>query len=209
MRKTGQRIDAQTNRRRLVDTVGRLLARQGTLTLTQLATESGVSRSTTYRNFATPTAAIEAFIDEFLTEFEPAVTTKPATSSDPLQQLTDLCTRWGMLVEERSHALIHVRSTEGFLARVRRGDPIIGRIHRIVSNTIEDAIDQGGLPALDVDYAVFLWNLLLDPRELLDLAEHRNQSITQATHELTTDYLNMLQHFTGTRTQWPPLRLRR
>lgn len=203
MRNNGQRIDAQTNRRRLVDAVGRLLAQQGTFTLTELAAESGVSRSTTYRNFATPTTAIEAYIDEFLTEFETAVTTNLAISIGPLQQLTDLCAAWGALVEERSHALIHVRSTEGFLARARRGDPIIGRIYRIVRTTIESAVDQGELHALDVDYAVFLWNLLLDPRELLDLAEHRNQSITQATHKLATDYLNILHHLTRAGTVNP------
>ena len=194
MRTNGQRADAQNNRRRLIDAAGRLLARHGSLTLTELAAESGVSRSTTYRNFPTPSAAIESFIEDFLNDFESAVIAhSTAEDSDPLGRLTDLCTAWGNLVEERRHALVHVRSTEGFLARVRRGEPIIGRIHRIVRTTIEDTISRGGLPDIDPDYAVFLWNLLLDPRELLDLAEHNNQTLTWATQQLTSDYLRLLQ----------------
>jgi AcrR family transcriptional regulator len=194
MRTSGQRADAQDNRRRLIEATGRLLARRGSLTLTELAAEAGVSRSTTYRNFPTPTTAIESFIDDFLNDFENAVAANATVDqSDRLGRLTDLCTAWGNLVEQRSHALVHVRSTEGFLARVRRGDPIIGRIHRIVRATIDDTISRGGLPAIDPDYAVFLWNLLLDPRELLDLAEHNNQNLRWATQQLTSDYLLVLQ----------------
>jgi hypothetical protein len=40
---------------------------------------------------------------------------------------------------------------------------------------------------------VFLWNLLLDPRELVDLAEHFNTSIPRAAEQLTTDYITILR----------------
>jgi AcrR family transcriptional regulator len=193
MRTNGQRADAQDNRRRLIDAVGRLLARQGALTLTEVAVEAGVSRATTYRNFSTPEAAIEAFIDDFLTDFETAVAGIGSTCEDPFERLTVLCAAWGELVEERSHALIHVRSTEGFLARAHRGDPIIARIYRIVRAALDDVRAAGGLGDIDTDYAVFLWNLLLDPRELLDLAQHNGQSIRQATAQLTADYLELLR----------------
>jgi len=194
MRTNGERVDAMDNRRRLVETVGRLLARQGTLTLTELATESGVSRSTTYRNFTTPNAAIEAFIDDVLTDFEAAITTPGTANTEPAGRLIEVCRAWGDLVEQHGHALVHVRSTEGFLARVRRGDPIIGRIHTLVRTMVEDAISRGAIRDIDPDYAVFLWNLLLDPRELVDLAQHNNQSVTRATEQLTSDYLKILCH---------------
>ena len=192
MRTNGQRADAQDNRRRLIAAVGRLLARQGTLTITEVAAEAGVSRSTTYRNFSTPEAAIEAFIDDFLTDFESAVADIDPSSEDPLERLTTLCVAWGELVDARSHALVHVRSTEGFLSRVRQGDPIIGRIYRIIRTAVDDVMADGGLGNVDPDYAVFLWNLLLDPRELLDLAQHNDQSIPEATAKLTADYLRLL-----------------
>lgn len=198
MRNTGRRADAQDNRRRLLDAVGRLLAGQGTLTLTELAAEAGVSRATTYRNFATPAAAIDAFVEAFITEFETAVagptdsTVDGPDGTDPLQALSHLCAAWGELVDQYSHALIHVRSTEGFLARARADDPIIGRIYRLVRSTVDHAMARGTITGIDPDYAVFLWNLLLDPRELLDLAEHNHQTIPEATAQLTTDYLRLL-----------------
>ncbi len=198
MRSTGERADAVDNRHELVAAVGRLLASSGTLTLTELAAEAGVSRSTTYRNFDSPAAAIDAYVDDFLTEFEIAAGRDATTSSDadvtePAGRLIGICRAWGVVVGQRSHALVHVRSTEGFLARVRRGDPVIGRIHTLVRAAVVDAVNEGAIHTNDFDYAVFLWNLLLDPRELVDLAEDTNQSIAQATERLTNDYLAILQ----------------
>lgn len=193
MRRDGSRVDAQDNRDRLISGVGRLLAAAGSFNLTELAEEAGVSRSTTYRNFSAPTDAIDAFIDQFLTEFEADVASA-ATTNSPLEHLVILCRAWGRLVDERSHALVHVRSTEGFLSRVRRRDPIIGRIHRLVRSAVVEAMEREELPNSDPDYAVFLWNLLLDPRELLDLAEHRGQRVTEAAELLTSEFLTLLHN---------------
>ncbi len=178
------------NREQLIEAVGQLLARAGTFTLTELAEHAGVSRATTYRNFSDPGAAIDAFIAQFLTEFETEVAALPTVQG--LNRLVGLCQAWARLVEARSPALLHVRSTEGFLSRARRDDPIIGRIHRLVRAVLTEAMVAGALPATDLDYAVFLWNLLLDPRELVDLAEHQGTSVAQAAERLTTDYLVIL-----------------
>ncbi|MDY7106862.1 MAG: hypothetical protein S0880_37285 [Actinomycetota bacterium] len=192
MRTNGRRADARENRRRLIDAVERLLVRDGTVTLGDLAEESGVSRSTTYRNFATADDAVAAFVDDFLDAFETAATGLVDQHPDGAGRLRALCAAWGDLVAERSPALVHVRSTDGFLARVRSGDPVIGRIHRIVGSTIQDGVEAGDFAEVDVDYAVFLWNLLLDPRELLDLAEHRSISVAAATSILTDELVGIL-----------------
>lgn len=44
----------------------------------------------------------------------------------------------------------------------------------------------------DANHGVFLWNLLLDPRELLDLATHRGESVATAGAILTADLLKLL-----------------
>lgn len=191
MRSAGSRVDAVENRDRLIEAVGQLLAGVGTFTLTELADHAGVSRATTYRNFSTLDDAIDAFIAQFLSGFEAEVAAMP--TGMPLDRLEGLCRAWARLVDERSRALVHVRSTEGFLSRAARDDPIIGRIHRLVRATVVDAMTAGVLPESDPDYAVFLWNLLLDPRELLDLAEHRSTSVAQAAEQLTKDYLTILR----------------
>ena len=194
VRSDGSRIDARGNRSELIDAVGRLLAGGGAFTLSALADEARVSRATAYRNFSEPAEAIDAYVEAFLVEFEADVASN--ASSDPLQRLVDLCGAWGRLVEERSLALIHVRSTEGFLARVRRGDPAIAWIHGLVRAAIVDVIDDraaaDGDPDFDPDYGVFLWNILLDPRDLLDLAEHRNEKVTAAAARLTDEFIGLL-----------------
>jgi hypothetical protein len=179
------------NRDQLIDAVARLLSDATTFTLTELADCAGVSRATTYRNFSAPSDAIDAFISRFLTDFEIEVTALPHGKN--LERLVGLCRAWARLVDDRSQALVHVRSADGFLTRAKRDDPIIGRIHRLVRVNLADAMAAGALPESDLDYAVFLWNLLLDPRELADLAEHLNTSIPRAAEQLTTDYLTILR----------------
>ncbi len=184
MRVDGQRSDAQTNRRRLFDATESLLATQGTFSLTELAGEAGVSRATTYRNFASANEAVAAFIGEFLSEFEGAI----SDEGKVVANVEEVCVAWGDLVENRSSALVQVRSTEGFLARMRSGDSIICRIDALVRAAI--SLDDHGrtLSESDLDYAVFLWNLLLDPRELLDLAEHSGSTVGEATLRLSAEF---------------------
>lgn len=171
MRTDGSRIDAAENRARLVEGVGLVLERDGAVTLTELARVSGVSRATTYRNFSTADDAVLAYIDGFLASVEAEV-----DDGDSLRTVTEI---WGRRVAERSPALVHVRSTEGFLARVRRKEPMIERIDRLVRRAI--ATDPSlSLSGPDLDVAVFLWNSLLDPRELLDLAEHLGCTVPEA-----------------------------
>ncbi|MFV1991603.1 MAG: TetR/AcrR family transcriptional regulator [Acidimicrobiales bacterium] len=193
MRVDGQRSDAQTNRRRLIDATEALLATQGSFTLTDLATEAGVSRATTYRNFASPNDAVTAFISEFLSEFEDAISDEGSVVAN----IEEVCLAWGDLVERRSSALVKVRSTEGFLARTRSGDSIICRIDALVRAAI--LLDDHGstLSQSDLDYAVFLWNLLLDPRELLDLGEHCEANVRAATLRMSAEFMACLRRIPG------------
>jgi AcrR family transcriptional regulator len=193
MRTDGQRADARDNRRRLLAATESLLSTRSTFSLTDLASSAGVSRATTYRNFATSAEAVTAFISDFLGEFEEAVSENGQVTAS----VEELCVAWGSLVEHRGAALVHVRSTEGFLARVRRDDPVIGRIYRLVRGALEQDVAGSRLASRDLDYAVFLWNLLLDPRELMDLAEHNDLSVAAATLRLTLEFRGWLDRIPG------------
>lgn len=184
MRSDGSRPDAVRNRQRLIDCVGELLASGEPVTLSAVSEKSGVSRATTYRNFESAADAIDTYIGEFLGEFEDAVSTEGAVTAS----LDEATAAWGDLVAIRSIALTHVRSTEGFLARVHRGEPLISRIDRVIRTAL--AHEPGFETASDaqLDYGVFLWNLLLDPREMLDLAQATGVSIARATEQLSKTY---------------------
>ncbi len=187
------RADAVHNRRRLVDAVGTLLARGEVVSLSALADEAGLSRSTCYRNFSEPSEAIEAYVDDFISDFERAATHEGGAP----RSIEDVTRTWGELVGGRSHALVHVRSAEGFLARVRRGEPIISRIHRILHDSIGADGRFGPLTPTELDDAAFLWNLLLDPREILDLAADRTASVDDATRWLGAHFMVSLAHLAG------------
>lgn len=188
MRGERARSDAVDNRRRLVAAVGRVLAAGDEVTLARVTAEAGVSRSTTYRNFADPHQAVRAYVEDFVDAFEAAVAGDSTAGVD----FAELCRIWGRLVDERSLALVRVRSSDGFLARVSRGDPVIGRIDRIVRGAISAEPRYRGFGPDQLDYAVFLWNLLLDPRELADLAGHSGCSLAEATERLTAEVLACL-----------------
>jgi AcrR family transcriptional regulator len=178
----GLRSDARVNRDALLVAVGRLLRSGTVFTLTELSAEAGVSRATTYRNFSSADDAIEAYIHDFLDVFEERCVADPATRGP--DALAAVSRAWTELIAERSHALAHTRSADGFLARAKKDDPIIGRVYRVVRPAVDHAISGGTLKTDDADLVVFLWNLLLDPRELIDLAEHRGQPIEAVGEEL-------------------------
>lgn len=189
MRTDGSRPDAVRNRQRLIDTVGELLIAGEDITLASVSEASGVSKATTYRNFESASDAIEAYISEFLSDFEDAVSTEGNVTAS----LDEVTQAWGELVAMRSTALVHVRSTEGFLARVHRGEPIICRVDRVVRSALKNESGFDNATDADLDYGVFLWNLLLDPREMLDLAEAFDLSVQAATDKLSATYRAALQ----------------
>lgn len=173
------RSDAVENRRRMVEAVGRLLSAGEEITLTKVAVEAGISRATAYRNFTSTQEAIDAYIASFLQEFEEAAALA--------EGLDEVCVEWARLIEDRLPALIHVRSTKGFLERVRSNDPLITRVYRVMVDAFH-AEYPTGIP-FDVDYAIYLWNLLLDPRELLDLAAHTGLGLPDAAQRQTALFL--------------------
>lgn len=158
------RADAKKNRTLLLDAAGRMLAEHGRVTVNDVAAEAGISRATAYRHFSTADDLVTAYIDRFLAHFEANI--------ESAQSLTQLSEQWCVLVEEHAPALVHVRSTEGFLTRAANNDPIISRIDRLVRETLERDPRIDSRRAGTTDLAVFFWNALLDPRELLDLANH-------------------------------------
>ncbi|MEL6894457.1 MAG: hypothetical protein AAFP84_22905, partial [Actinomycetota bacterium] len=96
------------------------------------------------------------------------------------------------LIRRAGTALVHVRSTSGFLARAAQGDSIVTPIYDVMVATFEACRRDGRLTRADTATAVFHWNLLLDPRDVLDLAEHRGVDVVIAAAALTDDLAHLL-----------------
>ena len=185
------RADAIENRDRLIAATGRMLDELGEVSLIDLARTTGLSRATVYRHFSSTEAVVEAYVLEQLAPFLAAGNTRPAPGGS-VARCVDLCVEWGRLVERAGTALVHVRSTRGFLERARADDAIIRPVFDVVLSVFESMRGDGVLLDTDPLTATFHWNLLFDPRDVLDLAAEREATIGLTIGALTSDLFRLL-----------------
>ncbi len=185
------RADAIENRERLIAVTGQLLDELAEVSLIDLARVTGLGRATVYRHFSSTEAVVEAYVLEQLAPFL-AAGAEPIGEGEALVRIRLLCASWGELVARAGSALVHVRSTRGFLERAAAGDPIISPIFEVVHGVFEALARDGALVAVDAMTATFHWNLLFDPRDVLDLAAAREADVTETVDSLTDDLLRLL-----------------
>lgn len=163
------RRDTARTRDKLLDSAGELLAEKGVgFSLPDLARASGVATATVYRHFEHVRDLHRAFyyrlIDELVAELT-AVPGRGMPRFDKLgQRWVDLAIHWG-------RAATRIRGSEGFLERVRAGDPPTSALYAALSPVIEELVEDGAIPEQDIDYAVLLWITVFDERVIVDLAE--------------------------------------
>jgi AcrR family transcriptional regulator len=160
------RSDQERNRRRIVKSAVYLVARKGTVVrMADVAKRADVSTATAYRHFAS--------VDEVLAEFRSDVGQQLlefSTRSDAhgLALLESVSQEWVRLVVKHGGAMIHSRSEEGYLARLRGETAYLSAQAEAIGRPIAEAAAELGLPDVG-DEGLFLWNVLFDPRELYDL----------------------------------------
>ncbi|MEX5631005.1 TetR/AcrR family transcriptional regulator [Parafrankia sp. FMc2] len=195
------RSDFLASRRDLLDAVGRLLARNGRrFSLVDLAAEAGVSTATAYRHFVDVHDALDGYylqlIDGLVTDIRAL-----ATGDDHLGNFEVVCEVWVRSVARWGRAAVHVRSAQGYLARLRGQDDLVSRLHEVLSPVVLGLVEGGVLPPQEPDYAVLLWASVFDERVIVDLLDTLGWSAEQAAQKLTASALRMLG-FTG----WSPMR---
>lgn len=160
------RSDTERNRRRLIKAAAYLVARRGSsVRMIDVAERAEVSTATAYRHFGS--------VDEILAQFRFDVGNRLLEYSRKcegtgLERLALVCEYWVRLVVKHGGAMVHTRSEEGYLARLRAGAPYLTvqaeALLPVISGAAgELAIEDPG------DEALFLWNVLFDPREIFDL----------------------------------------
>jgi len=73
------------------------------------------------------------------------------------------------LVRERGPAMVHLRSHRGFLERRRAGERIITDTCAYLEPAVAGVLAEESVPASELEFALYVWNVLFDPREVLDL----------------------------------------
>lgn len=175
------RSDTERNRRRLIKAAAFLVARKGSsVRMADVAERAEVSPATAYRHFGS--------VDEILAQFrfdvgERLLTFSQKSEEHGLAKLEAVCRYWVGLVVKHGGAMVHTRSEQGYLERLRASTQYLTVQGDALLPPIAEAADELGIddPA---DEALFLWNIMFDPREIFDLLNTVGLSEDQASRRL-------------------------
>lgn len=187
------RSDTERNKRRLIKAAAFLTSRQGTaVKMTDIAERAEVAAATAYRHFGS--------VEEILNEYRFDVGLRllkfsQKAESHGVQLLEDVSAEWVRLVVRHGRAMVHTRSDEGYLARLRSGTHYLTVQADALARPIAEAAAELGIPAVG-DEGQFLWNVLFDPREIFDLLDTVGLSEAQVSHRLVAAYCGSLRGWT-------------
>lgn len=186
------RADTLRTREHLLDVLGRLLEERGLdISLPDLAKEAGVATATVYRHFDDVHELREEFylrtVTNLVTEFRETLET--ARGREAFERI---CSAWVRSSSEWARAATFIRSAEGYLERVRRGDAVASQLHRLLVVDIEQLIEDGELPEQNSDYAVLMWVTLFDERVFVDLATSLGWDEETIARHLSTTLIKAL-----------------
>ncbi len=165
-----RRADARRNRSRLLSAAGDLLAAGGAFTLADAAGLAGVSTATAYRHFHSADDLVDAFTAGFWDDVDDRASRGKAGEGE----LAGFSRLWVDAVLDWGDALVHLRSSRGFLERRSRDDPRVQRLVAVAEPRLRAecrALTGRSPSAHELSYVLAVWNVLADPREILD--QHR------------------------------------
>ena len=193
------RSDTQRNRRQLVKAAGQLFAsRRGPISMTDVAKHAEISTATAYRHFPS--------VEDILAEYRFGVGEKLRDFSLKQQELsgvellTTVSRKWVDLVTRHGGAMLYTRSGEGYLARLRSGAFYLTVQADALERPLREACEELDLPPIG-DEAMFLWNILFDPREILDLINTVGLTKDQTTARLIAALKGALSGWSADREQ--------
>lgn len=194
------RSDTERNRRSLIQAAARLFEDSSDpVNMSDIAKQAQVSPATAYRQFASVEEILSAFRFEVgckLRDFSHEQTTSG------LERVEAVSRHWVSLVLENGAAMVPMRSRRGYLERLREGTDYLMPQAEALSDPLREATKELGLPDLG-DEALFLWNLLFDPREILDLVNTVGLTEDQVGTQLMSALRGVLAGWAETRSIRP------
>ncbi|KAB8310123.1 TetR/AcrR family transcriptional regulator [Erwinia endophytica] len=160
------RSDTERNRKNLIQAAVRLFERsEAPISMTEIAAEAGVSVATAYRQFTSVEEVLNTWrqeVGQLLLDYSQRQT------CDGLLKLEKVSRYWIKLVRERGAAMVPMRNRRGYLERLWQGAEYLLVQADALRPPLREAMAEMGLPDIG-DKAIFLWNILFDPREIFDL----------------------------------------
>lgn len=185
------RSDTRRNRRRLLEAVGEL-ARESPdeLTMQAVASRAEIGPATAYRYYSSMDDVLAAYVLSVVEELRD-FSASSAAQGRPL--FDAVVNKWVDLLAEHAPALVQLRSRRGFLERLHDGNEIIAATRDAWSKPVLGLLDDIGLPEGMLEYALFLCNMIFDPREMQDLLQETRLSRQEVVTRLTEAYRGALQ----------------
>ncbi|MFC7310746.1 TetR/AcrR family transcriptional regulator [Streptomyces monticola] len=189
------RSDYLLSRDVMLKAIERLLVdrKDARFSLAQLAKEAGVSTATAYRHFSDVRQAIEAYYENLVDELMVEIVAIPRDVS-PIERFEKACRIWVRHASRWSRAAVYIRSPDGFLARLKGGDPMVTRIYDVLAPLTLALMDTGDIATQRPEFAVLVWETLFDERVILDLMDGMHWSTERIAAELTQSALCALGH---------------
>lgn len=168
-RTRGKRRDAVRNRQRLLDAVGEALkAEPETLSIQAVADRAGLSVATAYRYFPSLDDLLASYMRTVVVELRDYSHDCPRTGTALFE---DVAAHWAGQLRAHGLAMAQLRSRRGFLDRLLSNDELTGIVRDAWERPIRGVLRQLGIPDRYFNHALFLYNVLFDPREVLDLVD--------------------------------------
>lgn len=185
-----RRKDAVRNGRAILRAAGEIIRVDPShLTIAEVAARAGLSAPTVYRHY--PSA--EALLGRYMADVDAQIRDFSHDCDVPGPELFDaVLAEWGEIVEVYGPGLVQIRSRRGFLERLSEGDPPMQSLREAWERPIRRLMRLHGVDADYFESALFLFNLMFDPRELLDVVA-RGHSMTECLAIMKVAYVAALQ----------------
>ncbi|MFI6905963.1 TetR/AcrR family transcriptional regulator [Nonomuraea sp. NPDC050394] len=185
------RSDTRRNRRRLLEAVGEL-AREAPdqLTMQAVASRAEIGPATAYRYYSTVDDVLAAYVLSVVEELRDFTAASAAEGQPLFDSVVD---KWVDLLAEHGPALVQIRSRRGYLERLHNGNEIITALRDAWAEPVRGLLADIGLPDDIIEYALFLNNMMYDPREIQDLLQETDLSRREVITRLTEAYRGALR----------------
>ena len=186
------RSDTERNRKNLIKAGARLFERaDNPISLTDIAAEAGVSVATAYRQFTSVEEVLNAYrqeVGQLLLDYS------LCQNCMGVEKLEKISRHWIKLVREHGAAMVPMRNRRGYLERLWEGADYLKVQADALRPALKEAIKEMALPDIG-DKAIFLWNILFDPREIFDLLNTVGLTEKQAGTQLVSVLIGGLRGF--------------
>lgn len=185
-----KRRDAVRNRQRILDAVGDVLREEPeALSIPTVADRAGLSVATTYRYFPSLEDLLTSYMRGVVVELRDYSHDCTATGTALFE---DVANHWARQLRLHGPAMAQLRSRQGFLRRLLDNEELTSIVRDAWERPIRAVLRNLNVPDDHFNHALFLYNVLFDPREVLDLIDTGLQE-SEAVDRLVAAYYGAVE----------------